>query len=473
MKVQIKSSNEKQLICAEAWSDNLTEEIVYGGAKGGGKSFLGASLIFSNALLYDGTQYFIARKELNDLVKFTIPTVYEVFEKWGLRFEDYGKYDGQLRCFKLNNGSSIFLIQCNDVPSDPLFERFGSMQMTRGWIEEAGEVAEAAKANLFLSIGRWKNDTYNIKKKILITCNPKRGWLKRQFVDPFKEGTLEPSKKYIQAFATDNDYLSDDYKKSLENEKDPTRRSRLWLGDWDYDADKTALLTDDDIASIFRVDGVPGKKYMTVDPAFHGQDEAVIYIWNGYIVEYAYSFEHIEHDDLVSTVDFYLKLHSCEKRNTVSDATGEGAFVPQFLKGVRGFIGASSPIERIDEKVKEMQKPYFANLRSQCCWEFAQRIKERKVAFKVKDQNMITKLSQELEQWKTTEVDDDKKVQIISKAEMKDELGGRSPDYSDALYEREFFELDHDSKRGADPETIRKQNAINNKPMSDQERRRL
>jgi hypothetical protein len=30
--------------------------------------------------------------------------------------------------------------------------RFGSLQMTRGWIEEAGELAELAMQNLYISV---------------------------------------------------------------------------------------------------------------------------------------------------------------------------------------------------------------------------------------------------------------------------------------------------------------------------------
>jgi superfamily I DNA/RNA helicase len=39
------------------------------------------------------------------------------------------------------------------------------MQMTRGWIEEGGEFVSEAKANLSASIGRLKNDMYNLKGK--------------------------------------------------------------------------------------------------------------------------------------------------------------------------------------------------------------------------------------------------------------------------------------------------------------------
>lgn len=462
MDIKFVTKNPKQLLAAKAWVDDSVSEIVYGGAKGGGKSYLGATLIFADALIYPETHYFIARKELNDLRKFTIPTIHEVFQKWGLVLDDYGHYDGQLNCFKMNNGSVVFLIQCSELPSDPLFERFGSMQMTRGWIEEAGQVAEAAKANLYLSIGRWKNDVYGLKKKLLMTCNPKKGWLKRNFVDPFKAGVLEPSKRFIQAFAKDNVYLPQDYVETLASEKDPTRRARLYEGDWEYDEDQLALLSDKDITDIFSNEGAPGRKYMTVDPAFQGKDEAVIYIWNGYIVEYAYTFPRVDHKTFESTLDFYTKLHSIERRWVVSDATGEGSYIPAYIKGVRGFIGASSPISNEDAYTEEMEKPFFANLRSQCIWEFAQRIKEGKVAFKVNNEIIRNKLIEELEQWKLTSIDNDKKILIISKEDIR-EIIGRSTDYSDALYERSFFDLDSDSKRASDPEIIRRQEQVNKK----------
>jgi len=461
IKIQFRTKNPKQILAAQAWLDDSVAEIVYGGSKGGGKSYLGASLIFGDAMLYPETQYFIARKELNDLRKFTIPTIYEVFKNWGLDIKDYATFNGQDNFFRLKNGSKVFLISCADVPGDPLFERFGSMQMTRGWIEEAGEVAESAKANLYLSIGRWKNMEYGLKKKLLITCNPKKGWLKRNYIDPFRDGVLEPDKRYIQAFATDNRHLPPDYVQTLASEKDPVRRARLFEGDWDYDDDATALLTDTDISRIFTNEGNPGLRYMTVDPAFGGKDEAVIYIWNGYIVEYAYSIPKTDPKTFKSTVDWYMQVHSLEIKRSISDATGNGAYLPSFIPGMRGFIGASSPLQDKRAKVQEMIKPFFVNLRSQCIWEFAQRIKEGKVAFKINNEDMRKKLIEELEQWKTISPDNDKKVAIISKEDMKEALGGRSTDYSDALYMREFFELDEDSKNSATAETIKKQEQAN------------
>ncbi len=58
---------------AECWVNPIITDIVYGGSKGSGKSFGGINLIFGDAFLYPETHYFIARKKLNDIRKFTIP----------------------------------------------------------------------------------------------------------------------------------------------------------------------------------------------------------------------------------------------------------------------------------------------------------------------------------------------------------------------------------------------------------------
>ncbi len=88
MEIKFKTRNARQLEAAKYWCDAATEQILYGGAKAGGKSYLGASLIMADALIYPETHYFIARKELTDLRKFTIPTIHEVFANWGLKIDD-------------------------------------------------------------------------------------------------------------------------------------------------------------------------------------------------------------------------------------------------------------------------------------------------------------------------------------------------------------------------------------------------
>jgi phage terminase large subunit len=76
------NGNEKQKQVCIHWKDNEVSDIAYGGSKGSGKSYLGCSLIFGDAFTYDATHFFIARKKLHDLRKYTIPSIYEVFDHW-------------------------------------------------------------------------------------------------------------------------------------------------------------------------------------------------------------------------------------------------------------------------------------------------------------------------------------------------------------------------------------------------------
>src|SRR5690348_2009099 len=127
------NGNDKQLQVVEYWCDKETTDIVYGGSKGSGKSYLLVCLIFGDAFIYPGTSYFIARKSLTNLRKFTIPSIHEVFEHWKIPSSMW-KYNGQDNYYELYNGSRVYLLDAKLIPSDPEYYRFGSMQMTRGAI---------------------------------------------------------------------------------------------------------------------------------------------------------------------------------------------------------------------------------------------------------------------------------------------------------------------------------------------------
>ena len=310
MEIEFKTKNPKQLKAVECWLDQETEQLLYGGAKFGGKSYLGASLIFGDALIYPETRYFIARQQLTDLRKHTLSTIYEVFKNWGLKITEYAPFNGQDNVFNLANGSKVYLIDCKETPSDPMFERFGSMQMTRGWIEEGGEVAEAAKANLWLAVGRWKNEEYGLKKKLLITANPKKGWMKREFIDYWKTGTLPKSKKFVQAFATDNVHGDKNYIESLRQERDKVRRQRLWLGEWDYDEEQNSLITFDALTDAFTNTIVKdNRKYLIIDVARLGKDFTTFNFWDGLEL---YRIEKFEKQTITNTIQKAKDLAAAE-----------------------------------------------------------------------------------------------------------------------------------------------------------------
>lgn len=459
MQLEFKTKNPKQLLAASYWIDSETEELLYGGGKGGGKSYLGATLIFGDALIYPGTHYFIARQELTDLNSFTLPTVFEVFKNWNLEFRDYASYNGQSHIFTLYNSSKVHFIACKEIPSDPMFERFGSMQMTRGWIEEAGEVAEAAKANLWLSIGRWKNDEYGLKKKLLMTANPKKGWMKREFVDPSKENTLPDTRKYVQALATDNVYLPTDYVRSLSEEKDKVRRQRLFEGNWDYDEDMDSLISSDALSDTFtNTITKDNQKYLTVDVARFGEDSTVIGLWDGLELVKIDRRQRQDIEQTKQTIKDMASTNRVPYSNILIDEDGVGGGVVDGLQGVKGFIANSTPIPtsaEIRERQTKLQnylvpKRNFRNLKSQCAYKIAELINEHKIVFPKDHRDIIIEeLSAIL---RTKDIDSDGKMEVKPKSKVKEELG-RSPDVGDMILFRAWFEI----KRNAQDDGNREQ----------------
>ena len=443
----------------EAWEALLDKEhtyVVYGGAAGGGKSWLGCEWLLVMCLKYPGSRWFIGRDELKKIMTSAFITFSKVCNFHKIP-QDSWKVNGQYNYIEFVNGSRIDLLDMKLLPTDPMFERFGSMEYTGGWLEEAGELHANAFEILKSRIGRHMSD--ECPPKVLITCNPKKNWLYYDFYIPWKEHKLPEDCLFIPALFGDNPYTKEIYGKQLANLKDAIMRQRLEFGNWDYDDDNSNLLSFDEINSIFTNDGKIGDKFMTIDPAFAGKDEAIIMLWNGYVVYKIISIPKTDHGTLLQLIDLYAQSEGISKRNIVSDAAGEGAYLPKMLKGIRGFLGGSSPLGDKEADLKEQQRPFFSNLRTQCIYEMAHWIKLGKVQVKTEDNGVKTKLIQELQQWRVKSMDDDKKLGIIGKDEIKSNIG-RSTDYSDALYMRAFFDLDVE-RSGTSLEVARKQEVLN------------
>ena len=436
--LKFSTKNPKQWEAGCYWNNSDVEEILYGGAKYGGKSFLGCALIFSDALTYPNTNYFIARQELNDLHKFTVSSIQEVFSYWGLKFDDYAKYNGQDHAYYLTNGSKVFFIACKETPTDPLYERFGSMQMTRGWIEEASEIVGAAKANLWLSIGRWNNDKYKLKKKLLLTCNPKKGWLKWEYIDPFFSNSLPSSKRVILSRATDNVHGSKDYIKSLSEEKDKVRRQRLWEGNWNYDEDLANLFSFSALTDMFtNTVTKSGEKYLTVDVAGEGDDKTVFGFWDDLELYRIEEFQGLNTETIIGKIKEYAAAEKIPYSHIAVDAIGigEGVATSSLLNGIIGYKASYAAIKTDASPVLLPNVHYlkearlvsdYKNLRSQCIFVLSDLVNNHKIAARIEDQAKKTQIIDELFMYQNVSTTDNKR-EATAKDDVKEALG-RSPD---------------------------------------------
>lgn len=435
------NGNDKQKLTARLWNDNVTKDIVYGGSKGSGKSFLGCSLIFGDAFTYPETNYFICRKNASDLRKFTMPSIMEVFNLWGIT-EDMWKFNGQDNYFTLSNGSKIYLLEASYKPSDADYARFGSIQMTKGWIEEAGEIDEVAKNNLHATIGRWNNDKYGLTGKLLQTCNPAKNYLYRDYYLPFKKGTLPEWKQFVQALPSDNKMLDKGYLESLNNILSPSQKERLLYGNWEYDDDPSVLVEYDNILNMFTNAHVlpTGERYISADIARYGRDCTVIIVWDGFVIKRLIELK----KKGVAEVAEFIKALSIEYRipmsRVVIDDDGVGGGVTDIL-GCRGFVNNSSPIKIASTLALPTNLENFKNLKSQCYFKLAEMVNKNEILISCPvEQDVRDRIIADFEQIKQDNMEKDMKKAVLPKEEVK-KLLGRSPDFSDAIMMRIYFTL--------------------------------
>lgn len=428
--VPILKLQPKQIIAAEYWIDNTTEEILYGGAKGGAKTHTGCALLFSDALIYPNTYYFIAREELNDLRKYTTSSIIEMFGHLKIDYEKYVKFNGQDNFFELYNGSKVFYIDCKYAPRDPEYHRFGSLQFTRGWFEEIGQIQTLAIINLSASVGRWKNTEYKLKRKILMTCNPNKGYAYNNFYLPFKNGTLPTHRKFITALPSENKYLTKDYLEALDRLPE-NERQRLKLGNWEYDEDPATMIDIDVINNIFTNIYVnPDKKRIIADIARYGSDRAIITVWDGLILIDYLIFAISSMVEIQNAINALRIKYKIQLMDILVDEDGIGGGIVDNLK-CKGFLNNGRPFNE-----------HYQNLKSECGYKLAEFAGQIWVKCGLPEKE-IEMIKQELGLLKTFASDKDGKLRILPKEKIKEKIG-RSPDWLDIFIMRMFFNIKPD-----------------------------
>lgn len=427
--------HKKQLEVLKLLTDSENIEICYGGAAGGGKSWIGCTWLLFMSLNYPNTRWFIGREELKRLRESTLQTFFKVCTAYGIAEVEDFKYNGQDHYIQFTNGSRIDLLDLKYLPSDPLFERYGSVEYTGGWVEEGAETEFAAYDTLKTRVGRQKNKDYGLLRKIFVTCNPKKNWLYYEFYKPFVENRLDKAKKFIQAFYFDNPFLDSGYGDALSSIKDKAKRDRLKDGNWEYEENKNVLCSYDAILDVFDMTKgevqPSGKRYISADLAMQGRDKFVAGVWEGLVCTVAIDQEKANGRSIEADLKRLMMIHKIVPSRTISDSDGLGAYLESYLNGIKEFHGGASAIN----------KKEYVNLKSECAYKLAELINDRKIKI-ICSESQRSFILEELGLLIEANLDDDeKKKRIIKKEEMKSYLQGRSPDYLDMLIMRMYFEL--------------------------------
>lgn len=487
----------------DAWSrliDDITTETLFGGGAGGAKTYLGCKWLELMGISYPGSRWVVGRKELKSLKQSTVLTFIEILLEDGFHPMKQRPTSSNVGAYQYNaqdgviyfwNGTEYYLKDLIRKPSDPNYDDLGSTEYTGGFLDEVNQIEQKAKdvirsrlryklthfcrrcSHRGLDKGlvtatnkdgkpvEWrckncKNNDRGLRPKLLMSCNPAKNWVYQEFYKPWKEDTLQPTKAFIQALVTDNPHISPAYIEELQNIKDPVLRARLLRGDWEYTDDETVLFGIDDLRNLFTNQLKEEKpiKRITCDVARKGSDQTVIIVWKGLEIIEIHTMKVSKTTEVARKIEQLQNIHNISNDDTIVDEDGVGGGVVDELM-CHGFVGASRPLVRkkyegqseARDAAKKEWKENYQNLRSQCYYTLADYVVAQDISLsRIKDSRVRDMIVEELELVKRRDPDSDSKLKIVSKEDIKKDLG-RSPDYADAIMMRMWFEVRPEKKK--------------------------
>jgi len=410
--------------------DNVTKEILYGGAAGGGKSALGVLWLIEQCQTYPGTRWLMGRSKLKTLKETTLNTFFELTSN--LKLSTSYNYNSQTGVITWTNGSEILLKDLYSYPADPNFDSLGSLEITGAFIDECNQISFKAW-QIVTSRIRYKLNEYNLTPKILGTCNPAKNWTYSKFYLPTAAGSINETRKFIQSLPTDNPNLPPSYLDSLLA-LDENSKQRLYYGNWEFDNDPARLIDFDKIQNIFTNDFVDaGDMYISADIARYGSDKMVILVWSGFRVIEIFTLDKSSITETAEAIKSLMNKHRVPLSNVVADEDGVGGGVVDIVR-CKGFVNNSKALKEENNNVE------YQNLKTQCYYKLAELIQSNKLFIDCNNADVQDIITKELEQVKRDKIDQDGKLRILPKEKVK-ELIGHSPDYSDALAMRFYFDL--------------------------------
>lgn len=222
-----------------------------------------------------------------------------------------------------------------------------------------------------------------------------------------------------------------------------------------------------------------GGFYLTVDIADDGADSTIFNIWEGLESIKIEINKGLRTDGIINKIRELCASYRIPYSHVAVDAIGVGAGVASspLLDGVIGFKSSYGAIKTDTDIVrlpnvhttKEAQLTSdYKNLRSQCVFKLADKVNKHEVGVKTDDAKAKAYIIEELATYQDASKGDGKRM-ATSKEDVK-EVIGRSPDISDTLIMRMYFEI-REKLEGHNSEELSLVDDIISKRMSDVESR--
>lgn len=494
--------------CQEKFLATHADLTIFGGSRGGGKSF--SLLIETLKDIYNPfLNAIILREEKPDLEN--------LIDESNKIFEQYGKYNRSKDDMTWNfhyGGKLHFGIYSQ--PFSEFQKKYQGKQYAYIGIDEITHIPYR-KFKYLMTDNR---NAHGIRNRVYGTCNPDPDSWVRKFIDwwigddgspiPERDGVIRycfmegntpnsiiwgdtPEEVYKQCKRTIDSLWKPAYAKlgfdkltmfiksvcfiygKLEEnikllasdpnyianlaQQDEAQRGRDLGGNWDIRAGGDELLSREDMESFYTnpiLTETMGRKRVSCDIAFTGGDSLVMWLFNGWHIEDIFVCRN-NAAQAVSLVKSKLVEWGVREDYMTYDLNGLGQVFKGFFPDSLPFNNLAAPIPR-DKIEKNSIRALFGNLKSECAYMLIQKLKNREISinndllerkfngdgFEKMPLHQI--LMKERKALRQDEETSDKGFNLIKKKMMKRYVG-HSPDYIEALLMIMNFELCKKKKR--------------------------
>lgn len=412
----------------------------YGGAIRGGKTSVTLVILILLAKMYPNSRWHVIRNDLPNLKKTTIPSLEKFLPERGWKpHRDGGDY-----FYEYANGSRIYMMP-ESISKDPELKSFLGLETNGIFLEQAEELNPLMWEKAKERTGSWYIDPMP-PGFIFITVNPTYTWPRRVFYEPWKSGNLPANMFYMNALPTDNPFVTGDQWAAWAD-MEPELYDRFVSGNWDFDNEKDLIYRYESVQDMFTNSFIPqtGERYITADPAYGGEDDFVVCVWDGWVIIELLLYSKTNSLDVTAILRQTAFRHKVPARRICFDATGSGEHLRGDLANAIPFVGASAAIDTTPENKTQLQqaanrKQIYANLRAQCFARSGKRVDDCGIFFAVNSLHLQEMTTEELRAIRKAPVKEGAPMLIIPKADIKQTLK-RSPGIADVISMREIFDL--------------------------------
>lgn len=417
LKLDVKFSH-RQTEAYDLLESGGVTELLYGGAKGGGKSAFGCLWVFLRclsiiakfglpAIAHPIPVGFMGRKRSVDFTKTTLETWKQLIPAAAYRIREQQKEIIIGEAVKLDFGGL-------DTRED--LQKFNSAEYAFFFLDQAEEATRDDVSALRTARRRTINGVA-LKHQGLYTANPRNCWLRDDFI--LKK---LPGHAFVRALHADNPWLPPDYVLTLQMalRHRPELLAAYLEGDWNILSEADQVIRGEwiELASKRRFH-VPEPRILVVcDVARFGDDETVIYT--------------MEETQIIDRLVYGQKdtMHTanavfCKQREVggclvVVDGTGVGGGVADRLRE----MGCN--VLGIESAAADKEPAKFINRRAGMWWRAGQAFAEGAVALTDPSEELAGQLTVPTYSFASAG-----RIKVESKDDIKARLG-RSPDHADA-----------------------------------------